>query len=144
MDNRQTLLARVRDYAALVRTIEVLTREGVLLTAEKIYRYFKNERCLDGTALQELRQAFFADDHDLWYQPVPESEGDAARDAAERFEAEALVGEWDASGSDLVVRVEAEPDDEVPGLLRARITVSDAKGDVVYELETARAGGETS
>lgn len=68
----------------------------------------------------------------------------AARDAAERFGAEALVGEWEASGSDLVVRVEAEPDDAVPGLLRALITVSDANGDVVYELETARAGGDAS
>ena len=86
--------------------VQRLAREGVLLTAEKIYRYFKNERCLDGAALQELRQAFFADDHDLWYQPVPESGGDAARDAADPDAPEADV---DGDGG------QADPDGDADG-----------------------------
>ena len=90
-----------------------LTREGVLLTAEKIYRYFKNERCLDGTALQELRQAFFADDHDLWYQPVPENEGDAARDAADPDAPEADV-DGDGGQTDPGRDADGADEDEAP------------------------------
>ena len=93
--------------------VQRLTREGVLLTAEKIYRYFKNERCLDGTALQELRQAFFADDHDLWYQPVPESEGDAARDAADPDAPEADV-DGDGGQTDPGRDADGTDEDEAP------------------------------
>ena len=42
------------------------------------------------------------------------------------------------------MRVDVTDDDEVAGLLRAVITVSDAEGAEVYRLETARAGGEES
>ena len=93
--------------------VQRLAREGVLLTAEKIYRYFKNERCLDGTALQELRQAFFADDHDLWYQPVPESEGDAARDAADPDAPEADV-DGDGGQTDPGRDADGADEDEAP------------------------------
>ena len=93
--------------------VQRLTREGVLLTAEKIYRYFKNERCLDGTALQELRQAFFADDHDLWYQPVPENEGDAARDAADPDAPEADV-DGDGGQTDPGRDANGADEDEAP------------------------------
>ena len=93
--------------------VQRLTREGVLLTAEKIYRYFKNERCLDGTALQELRQAFFADDHDLWYQPVPESEGDAARDATDPDTPEADV-DGDGGQTDPGRDADGADEDEAP------------------------------
>ena len=93
--------------------VQRLTREGVLLTAEKIYRYFKNERCLDGTALQELRQAFFADDHDLWYQPVPENEGDAARDAADPDAPEADV-DGDGGQTDPGRDADGADEDEAP------------------------------
>lgn len=93
--------------------VQRLTREGVLLTAEKIYRYFKNERCLDGTALQELRQAFFADDHDLWYQPVPESEGDAARDATDPDAPEADV-DGDGGQTDPGRDADGTDEDEAP------------------------------
>ena len=44
----------------------------------------------------------------------------------------------------LSVRVDVTDDDEIAGLLRAVITVSDAEGAEVYRLETARAGGEES
>ena len=40
--------------------------------------------------------------------------------------------------------VDVTPDHEVPGLLRAVITVRDAEGAEVYRLETARVGGEAS
>lgn len=68
----------------------------------------------------------------------------AARDAAEVFAAEGEDAAGEREVGALSVRVDVTDDDEVAGLLRAVITVSDAEGAEVYRLETARAGGEKS
>lgn len=68
----------------------------------------------------------------------------AARDAAEVFAAEGEDAAGEREVGALSVRVDVTDDDEVAGLLRAVITVSDAEGAEVYRLETARAGGEES
>lgn len=63
----------------------------------------------------------------------------AARDAAERFVADGEDGSWEAG--ELRVRVDVTEDDEVAGLLRATVSVTDAGGELVYQLTTARAAG---
>lgn len=55
-----------------------LTQDGVMLTAEKIYRYYLNQK-LTPEELETLREPFFADDHDMWYAPFHESEGEEER-----------------------------------------------------------------
>ena len=42
---------------------------------------------------------------------------------------------------ELRVRVDVTEDDEVAGLLRATVSVTDAEGELVYQLTTARAAG---
>lgn len=59
--------------------VQRLLREGVPLTAEKIYRYFKNERCLEADMLRALREPFLADEHDLWYLDLPAQQRDGER-----------------------------------------------------------------
>ena len=68
----------------------------------------------------------------------------AARDAAEVFAAEGEDAAGERQVGKLAVSVDVTPDHEVPGLLRAVITVRDAEGAEVYRLETARVGGEAS
>ena len=63
----------------------------------------------------------------------------AARDAAECFVADGEDGSWEAG--ELRVRVDVTEDDEVAGLLRATVSVTDAGGELVYQLTTARAAG---
>ena len=55
----------------------------------------------------------------------------AARDAAERFVANGEDGSWEAG--ELRVRVDVTEDDEMAG--------TDAEGELVYQLTTARAAG---
>ncbi len=53
----------------------LLERIGVL-TAEKIYRYYLDQK-LDSEMIVNLRQAFLADDHSGWY-PTPKGQNDAS------------------------------------------------------------------
>lgn len=70
--------------------VQRLLREGVPLTAEKIYRYFKNERCLEADMLRALREPFLADEHDLWYLDLPaqQRDGERAEEPGEAGEAD--------------------------------------------------------
>ena len=61
-----------------------LREAGILLTAEKIYRYYM-DRKVNKAQLSQLREAFFADDHDLWYavshgRDEPQENGEDAED----------------------------------------------------------------
>ena len=83
--------------------VQRLLREGVPLTAEKIYRYFKNERCLEADMLRALREPFLADEHDLWYLDLPAQQRDGERaeepgEAGEADDADEPGGEGDADG----------------------------------------------
>lgn len=69
----------------------------------------------------------------------------AARDAAEQFAANGAEadGTWESDG--LTVQVKVSADEEIPGLLRAEVSVLDEGGSELYRLETALSeGGEAS
>ena len=56
-------------------TLLKLSKDGVILTAEKIYRYYM-DRELSAFDLESIRSAFFADDHDMWYPAPSDDEND--------------------------------------------------------------------
>ncbi len=68
----------------------------------------------------------------------------AARDAAELFAADGADASGERAVGDLLVSVETSDDEEVAGLQRAVIVVTDSGGAELYRLETARAGGDRS
>ena len=53
-----------------------------LLTAEKVYRFVLESGMTEDEA-KEAREAFFADDHEIWYQPVEAADGKAQKQQAE-------------------------------------------------------------
>ena len=58
--------ARIRREMLQEAEFKKLEKDGVMLTAEKLYRYFL-DRDLSPQRLAELRGAFLADDHSVWY-----------------------------------------------------------------------------
>ena len=108
--------------------VQRLLREGVPLTAEKIYRYFKNERCLEADMLRALREPFLADEHDLWYLDLPAQQRDG-----ERAEEPGEAGEADDAD---------EPGGE--GAPEQDGGEGDADGDAPDEDESAQDGDESA
>ena len=60
------------------RQTQILIKMGVQpedLTAEKLYRYFKDNHYSEDR-VERMRDAFKADDHDIWYQEPDDKDGD--------------------------------------------------------------------
>lgn len=64
-----------------------LKKELKLMTAEKIYRHYLDQK-LDDQQIKALRQNFQSDEHDIWYRPL-EEKGRERRDG----EIQGLLGE---------------------------------------------------
>ncbi|MDR1050700.1 MAG: VWA-like domain-containing protein [Deltaproteobacteria bacterium] len=71
------------------------------LTAEKLYRHFKNIEDLEPERIAALRSAFVRDDHSVWYEAIRDggSGGAAGRDKTDS-DAEGTGGDDDRSGPD--------------------------------------------
>ena len=75
---------RQRDQTELLQR---LRKELKNLTAEKVYRYLRNQKLAE-EALLALRQPFLADEHRDWYRPSYRQEEDSTEDEAEESNGE--------------------------------------------------------
>ncbi len=57
---------KVKGESAEEKVFKELQEKGVMLTAEKLYRYFLDQK-LEAEQLQEYRNIFGVDDHEIWY-----------------------------------------------------------------------------
>lgn len=76
-----------------------LEKKAGKLTAEKLYRYFLDHR-QDGRQLAELRGAFYADDHRLWYMTEAEKAAFFGQTLAVTLSGEDENGSGDSDGNE--------------------------------------------
>ncbi|MCX6053924.1 MAG: metallopeptidase [Chloroflexi bacterium] len=62
------------------KLIAELKKELTLMTAEKVYRFYLDREPTD-EKLEALRLDFYADDHSIWYKPLPQEKGETDRKA---------------------------------------------------------------
>ena len=94
--NIKALYAKREDEQQKLK--EILKGGTDLLSAEKIYRIL-TQYDLSKRQLSELRNAFFADDHDLWYLP-PENEDNEKGKSGDDGDSDAGEDESSGGGKD--------------------------------------------
>ena len=85
---------------------EELQKDIRQLTAEKIYRYYLDKQLLP-QKLAELRGAFYADDHRIWYMSEPERALSLGRSVSVSVSVEPGVGDGESEDTSLAVGVSA-------------------------------------
>lgn len=133
--------------------IEALKKDVPVLTAERLYHFFKEIDC-EPERLLTIRDLFYSDDHELWYRhsavSQPDEEPQAADAESEDGEDEQAAGEPDAGGDESGEKKSAnqggnsapgtkeaeEPNDASPGDEDGEALWRDISSKVQTDLET--------